>query len=93
MTTLAESLVTLIPCSPLKKWPFLPYMLHHTQSAGGMEPFLFLETPHSYKILAPLGNLSLSQASVLFSSLPILSPQEVFTGPITLSLYLHPSCP
>lgn len=73
MTTLAESLVTLIPCSPLKKWPFLPYMLHRTQSAGGMEPFLLLiAAPRNSSFLQNLSSSGKSQPVPSFC--PLLFP-------------------
>lgn len=56
MTNLAESLITALPCTPLKRWPFLLYMLQTTWSGGGMGPLLLLlaaSTSYSYKILAP----------------------------------------
>lgn len=87
MTSLAESLIILIPCSPLGRWPFLPHMPRSTWSAAGMGAdsffsWLLPEPLHPYKILAALETCPQpSQASVLFSSLSILTPQEVFTSP------------
>lgn len=74
MTNLAESPITLIPCSPpLKKWPFLPHLLHRTQSAGGIEPFLLLiAAPRNSSCLQTLSSSGKSQPVPSFC--PLLFP-------------------
>lgn len=71
MTNLAESPITLIPCSPLKKWPFLPPpAISYT---GRIEPFLFLiAAPRNSSCLQNLSSSGKSQPVPSFC--PLLFP-------------------
>lgn len=55
-----------LPCSPLKRWPFLPHMLHTTWCGGRVGPSLLLRSSPLPQNLWKHTSCQ-SQSSVLFS--------------------------